>query len=89
MDPLFIIFLALFIPGLLTLILIVAVALPRAVRDQERLKHNLCMHCGYDLRASADGVCPECGQFASEIVRPAASPPPAPPPPVGDEKPAA
>jgi hypothetical protein len=66
MDPLFIIFLLLFIPGLLTLALIVAVALPRAVRDQERLKHNLCMNCGYDLRASADGICPECGHRAFE-----------------------
>jgi len=93
MDPLFVIFLLLFIPGLLTLILIVAVALPRAVRDQDRLKHNLCMHCGYDLRGTADGVCPECGQFASEIVRPGeppARPPALPPaPPVSREEPPA
>jgi DNA-directed RNA polymerase subunit RPC12/RpoP len=70
MDPLFIIFLALLIPGLLTLALIVAVALPRAVRDENRLNHNLCMNCGYDLCASTGGPCPECGHRAFEPAYP-------------------
>jgi hypothetical protein len=72
MDPLFVIFLLLFIPGLLTIILIVAVALPRAVRDQKRLDQNLCLHCGYDRRATPEGPCPECGQ--EPISEPPATP---------------
>jgi hypothetical protein len=58
MDPLFIIFLLLFIPGLLTLALIVAVALPRAVRDEKRRASNHCVACGSDLDNS--GACPKC-----------------------------
>jgi hypothetical protein len=69
MEPLFVIFLLLFIPGLLTIVLIVAVALPRAVRDQQRLDHNLCLHCGYDRRATPDGPCPECGHPPAEPPR--------------------
>lgn len=26
---------------------------------------GLCVHCGYDLRGNASGVCPECGAAAS------------------------
>jgi predicted amidophosphoribosyltransferase len=43
------------------IVLVVAVVLPRALRDENRLEKNLCMHCGYDLRQSPDR-CPECGQ---------------------------
>ena len=31
-------------------------------RRGERLAANRCLNCGYDLRASASGICPECGQ---------------------------
>jgi hypothetical protein len=60
MDPLFIIFLALFIPGLLTIALVVAIALPRAVRDEKRRATNHCVECGSDLGDSG-GACPTCG----------------------------
>ena len=65
-------FLALFIPGLLTIALIVAVALPRAIRDEQRKATNHCIECGYDLRDSP-GLCPECGH---EPVREGCNPPP-------------
>ena len=83
MSPIFVMFLALFIPGLLAVALIVMIALPRALRDdqqEQRLRTNHCPECGYDLRAS-DGPCPECGKFVSEVVQPQSSvsddPPPA------------
>jgi hypothetical protein len=62
--------LALLLPGLLIVILVVAIVLPRALRDEKRLRQNLCLHCGYDLRESSDR-CPECG---------ASTMPPDPPP---------
>jgi rRNA maturation endonuclease Nob1 len=61
-------FLALLIPGLAIVALVVAVVLPRALRDDERLFHNQCLHCGYDLRDSPDR-CPECGR-STEIQPP-------------------
>jgi hypothetical protein len=33
---------------------------PIAIRNHIRRRRNLCTHCGYDLRSSADR-CPECG----------------------------
>ena len=60
MDPLFVIFLLLFIPGLLTLALIVAVALPRAVRDEKRRATHHCVECGADLDDT--GLCPQCAR---------------------------
>jgi uncharacterized OB-fold protein len=55
--------------------LIVAIALPRALRDEKRLFTNRCLHCGYDLRESAER-CPECGR-PTDVELPA---PPSPPP---------
>ena len=71
MDSADFLLLALLIPGLLLIALIVAIALPRAVRDEKRLRNNLCLHCGYDLGEST-GRCPECGRSRDE-------PPPPPP----------
>ena len=33
-----------------------------------RMRHGLCLNCGYDLRSNA-GECPECGQVASSDTR--------------------
>ncbi len=30
-------------------------------RERHRLRHNLCVKCGYDLRGNVSGVCSECG----------------------------
>ena len=30
-------------------------------RIRRRLERGLCVRCGYDLRGSTSGVCPECG----------------------------
>jgi hypothetical protein len=35
--------------------------IPGGVRRAVRRKRGLCSRCGYDLRASPNGVCPECG----------------------------
>lgn len=35
-----------------------------------RAGHNQCTECGYDLRASSSGKCPECGAGAGEGGRP-------------------
>jgi len=31
------------------------------LRRYRRRKHGLCTCCGYDLRVSPTGICPECG----------------------------
>lgn len=69
MTPADLLILALLVPGLLIVAIVVALALPRALRDQERLATNHCLHCGYDLRESPDR-CPECGQSTEIQVPP-------------------
>jgi len=40
--------------------------LRRQLRDHD-VNRGLCKHCGYDLRASPDGRCPECGNTTIRI----------------------
>jgi hypothetical protein len=54
-------FLALLVPGLVLAILVVAIVLPRALRDERRLREHRCPHCGHDLDDSP-GPCPACGR---------------------------
>jgi hypothetical protein len=54
------ILLLLLLPGAIIILLVVIVVFPRALRDETRLKNNLCLHCGYDLGQSTDR-CPKCG----------------------------
>ncbi len=35
--------------------------LRRPLRRRYRRKHDLCMHCGYNLTGNTSGTCPECG----------------------------
>jgi hypothetical protein len=60
MDSSQIILLVLFLPGILVVLFIVAVALPRALRDEKRLASNVCVHCGASL-GNSTGACPQCG----------------------------
>ena len=41
------------------------VHIPRAAVRQRRLRNGLCIHCGYDLRATTT-FCPECGAVTPE-----------------------
>lgn len=34
---------------------------PGWIRCRRRALNNVCVRCGYDLRGSASGACPECG----------------------------
>jgi hypothetical protein len=42
---------------------------PAALRRRRRRLKGLCMHCGYDLRAS-EGRCPECGTAKPNALTP-------------------
>ncbi|MCC6906999.1 MAG: zinc ribbon domain-containing protein [Phycisphaerales bacterium] len=44
---------------------ILVLAAPRKIITRRRLKHGRCPNCNYDLRATATGVCPECGTLRS------------------------
>lgn len=54
-------FVLLFLPGLVIVALVVLVALPRALRDEKRLRERRCVKCG---EALVEGVerCPACGE---------------------------
>jgi hypothetical protein len=63
MDSSQVILLALFLPGILVVLFVVAIALPRALRDEHRLASNVCVQCGCALGNSTD-ACPQCGAAA-------------------------
>lgn len=50
-----------------TLIWICIIKIPGSIRYRRRLKHNLCLICKYDLRASPELVCPECGSDQNKL----------------------
>ena len=60
MDSGQIILLVLVLPGILIILFVVAIALPRALRDEHRIASNVCVHCGSALDNSKDR-CPQCG----------------------------
>ena len=40
-------------------------------RNWQRLRHNLCLRCSYDLRGCTSAICPECGTpFTQDTARP-------------------
>jgi len=55
-----IIFLALLLPGILIVLFVVIIVLPRALRDEKRMAFNVCVQCGFALGNSTD-QCPQCG----------------------------
>jgi hypothetical protein len=62
-----------FIPLSLTLPLSIwwIVSVRRRWRSESWRRAGRCLHCGYDLRGSTDGVCPECGlKMASDATSP-------------------
>ena len=61
MDFSQLIFLAMLLPGILIMIFVVAIVLPRALRDEKRTAANHCINCGSALDNSQD-KCPQCGQ---------------------------
>jgi hypothetical protein len=60
MGGLGVLFLTLLIPGLLVVIWVVAVAMPRAMRDEQRLRDDRCLGCGTELHGAP--TCPQCGR---------------------------
>jgi hypothetical protein len=63
MGDIGVLFLVLLIPGLLVVIWVVAVAMPRAMRDEKRLREHRCVHCGGEYGTAT--VCPHCGRTAT------------------------
>ena len=53
-------FVLLFLPGLIIVALVVLVALPRALRDEKRMRERRCEKCGGEL-AAGEERCPACG----------------------------
>ena len=57
-----------------------AIWVRRRMRRRHRLRHALCLKCGYDLRATpAGGKCQECGMTVPDGHRPTVGPAPVPP----------
>jgi hypothetical protein len=54
-------FVLLFLPGLVIVALVVLIALPRALRDERRLRERRCVKCGEALSEGIDR-CPVCGE---------------------------
>jgi len=63
MGNLGVLFLTLLIPGLIVVIWVVAVAMPRAMRDEQRLREDRCLACGAELHGAA--ICPQCSRPVS------------------------
>jgi hypothetical protein len=55
-----IILLALLLPGVLIVLVVVIIVLPRALRDEKRIASNVCVQCGCALGNATD-QCPQCG----------------------------
>ena len=51
---------------LLPLVALPTIAFSRFYRRRSRSTHQLCLNCGYDLRASV-ARCPECGKVGKEL----------------------
>jgi hypothetical protein len=56
--------LPLWMPVFLFLVLPASAVAVRSVRRRRRRNRGLCERCGYDLRGSVSGRCPECGREA-------------------------
>ena len=54
-------FVLLFLPGLVIVALVVLIALPRALRDEKRLRERRCVKCGAEVGEGAER-CPACGE---------------------------
>jgi hypothetical protein len=53
---------------LFTLIALLVLQLPRAIRYTRRTRRGTCRACGYELRGSPTERCPECGSTQSVLV---------------------
>ena len=52
---------------LFALIIWLLTLVPPAVYRTFRRKRGLCIKCGYDLRGTSEGGCPECGLGQAEV----------------------